>query len=185
MIDLSVSILSRFHLSFFVTFLTIFFTVQTVFSQDTEAGASLFKANCASCHYLGPEEKKLIGPGLSDEIFEEYTQEWLYSWIRNSSEMIESGDKQAIAIYEEYNKAVMTAFPYFSDSDIDNILYSIESFKKYVLLYYQDDIMHEDSGIYFSNGNFTGLLGVDANLHLVDLINYMKVVDIVNHKVAN
>ena len=36
--------------------------------------------------------------------------------------MIENGDKQAIAIYEEYNKAVMTAFPYFSDSDIDNVL---------------------------------------------------------------
>ena len=95
---------------------------QPIVSQDIEAGANLFKSNCASCHYLGPEEKKLIGPGLSDEIFEEYTLDWLYSWIRNSSEMIESGDKQAIAIYEEYNKAVMTAFPYFSDADIDNIL---------------------------------------------------------------
>ena len=122
MIAFPISILSRCYLSAFVIFLTLFFSVQPCISQDSEAGASLFKANCASCHYLGPEEKKLIGPGLSDEIFEEYTQEWLYSWIRNSSEMIESGDKQAIAIYEEYNKAVMTAFPYFSDSDIDNIL---------------------------------------------------------------
>ena len=122
MIGSSTSIFSRYYLSFFVTFFFFFCSIQTVFSQDAEAGANLFKANCASCHYLGPEEKKLIGPGLSDEIFEEYTQEWLYSWIRNSSEMIENGDKQAIAIYEEYNKAVMTAFPYFSDSDIDNIL---------------------------------------------------------------
>ena len=71
---------------------------------------------------LGSGRKKLIGPGLNDEIFEEHSKEWLYSWIRNSSEMIENGDKQAIAIYEEYNKAVMTAFPYFSDSDIDNVL---------------------------------------------------------------
>ena len=122
MIAFPISILSRCYLSAVVIFLTLFFSVQPCISQDSEAGASLFKANCASCHYLGPEEKKLIGPGLSDEIFEEYTQDWLYSWIRNSSEMIESGDKQAIAIYEEYNKAVMTAFPYFSDSDIDNIL---------------------------------------------------------------
>ncbi len=104
-----------------------FFLIISVFSysvvgQDISLGESLFKANCASCHYLGPEEKKLIGPGLSDEIFEEYSQDWLYSWIRNSSEMIESGDKQAVEIYEEYNKAVMTAFPHFTDSDIDNIL---------------------------------------------------------------
>ena len=124
MIGSQALILFRYYLSFllFVVFAT--FSVYPLFSQDVdvEAGANLFKANCTSCHYLGPEEKKLIGPGLNDEIFEEYSQEWLYKWIRNSSELIESGDKQAIEIYEEYNKSVMTAFPYFSDSDIDNIL---------------------------------------------------------------
>jgi len=93
-----------------------------LFSQDLSIGESLFKSNCASCHYLGPHEKKLIGPGLDEEIFEEYSQDWLYKWIRNSAELIESGDKQAVAVYEEYNKAVMTAFPHFSNEDIDNIL---------------------------------------------------------------
>tara|TARA_B100001250_G_C19794644_1_gene788184 strand:+ start:1217 stop:2446 length:1230 start_codon:yes stop_codon:yes gene_type:complete len=110
-----------FSLLFFFVSLT-----QISFSQDVDLGAQLFKANCASCHYLGPEEKKLIGPGLSSEIFEEYSLDWLYSWIRNSSELIESGDKQAVEIYEEYNKAVMTAFTHFSDTDIDNILAYIE-----------------------------------------------------------
>ena len=122
MVGSPASIMYRFHLLILVIFLMGLLSFQSLFSQNIEQGASLFKSNCASCHYLGPEEKKLIGPGLSDEIFEEYSQEWLYSWIRNSSEMIENGDKQAIAIYEEYNKAVMTAFPYFSDEDIDNIL---------------------------------------------------------------
>ena len=92
------------------------------YSQNIELGESLFKANCASCHYLGPEEKKLIGPGLDNEIFEEHSIDWLYKWIRNSAELIESGDKVANELYEEYNKAVMTAFPHFSDEDIDNIL---------------------------------------------------------------
>ena len=117
-----VSHLSNVSSKILYVFLFIVICFNPVCSQDVDLGASLFQANCASCHYLGPEEKKLIGPGLSDEIFEEYSVDWLYKWIRNSSEMIESGDKQAIAIYEEYNKAVMTAFPYFSDSDIDNIL---------------------------------------------------------------
>ena len=107
----------------FLILVSIFLTsLQQSVAQDVASGEQLFKSNCASCHYLGPEEKKLIGPGLSDEIFEEYSLDWLYKWIRNSSELIESGDKDAIAIYEEYNKAVMTAFPYFTDSDIDNIL---------------------------------------------------------------
>tara|TARA_B100000674_G_C37938728_1_gene961610 strand:+ start:113 stop:1342 length:1230 start_codon:yes stop_codon:yes gene_type:complete len=113
------SYLKYFLLSFFLFIGTLCIPLV---SQDTNLGESLFKANCASCHYLGPHEKKLIGPGLNEEIFEEYTTDWLYKWIRNSAELIESGDKQAVAVYEEYNKAVMTAFPYFTDEDLDNIL---------------------------------------------------------------
>jgi len=95
---------------------------QPVLGQDVDLGKDLFENKCKSCHYLGPHEKKLIGPGLNEEIFEEYTTEWLYKWIRNSTELIKSGDKQAIAVYEEYNEVLMTAFPTFSDADIDNIL---------------------------------------------------------------
>ena len=104
--------------------LTLLFitTIHLSFAQDVELGESLFSSNCASCHYLGPESKKLVGPGLNDHIFEEYTTEWLYSWIKNSSELIKSGDEQAISVFEQYNKSVMTAFPYFTNDDIDNIL---------------------------------------------------------------
>ena len=95
----------------------------TFFGQDIEKGEELFKANCTSCHRLGDEKKaRLIGPGLSDEIFEEYTEEWLIDWIRNSSAVIESGDEQAVSIFEEYNQSVMTAFGNFSDDDIKDIL---------------------------------------------------------------
>ena len=51
-----------------------------------------------------------------------YEKEWLYSWIKNSSAMIKAGDERAVAIWEEYNKAAMNAFPQLSDMDIDNIL---------------------------------------------------------------
>ena len=47
---------------------------------------------------------------------------WLNSWIRNSSAMIKSGDAYANKIYAEYNGSAMTAFPQFSDEDINNIL---------------------------------------------------------------
>jgi hypothetical protein len=36
--------------------------------------------------------------------------------------MIKAGDAQAVAIWEEYNKTAMTAFPLLSNADIDNIL---------------------------------------------------------------
>jgi hypothetical protein len=51
-----------------------------------------------------------------------YDKEWLYSWIKNSTAMVKSGDAQAVAIYEEYNGSVMTSFPQLSNEDIDNII---------------------------------------------------------------
>lgn len=102
--------------------------VDYLVGHDIQKGEELFKANCTSCHKLGDEKKaRLIGPGLNVEIFEEYTEQWLIDWIRNSSALIESGDEQAIAIFEEYNQSVMTAFPTFSDDDIKDILAYIEN----------------------------------------------------------
>ena len=116
-------LLLRFWRIFLSTILFIvLMSSSDLIAQDLELGKTLFKTNCTSCHYLGPEEKKLIGPGLNDHIFEEHSEDWLISWIRNSSEMIESGDEVAVKLYEEYNKSVMTAFPHFSDDDIKSIL---------------------------------------------------------------
>jgi mono/diheme cytochrome c family protein len=85
---------------------------------DAAAGKTLFNANCAACHKL---YKKAVGPALFG-VGDKYDKEWLYAWIRNSQELIKSGDAQAIAIYEEYNQSVMNAFPALSDADIDNII---------------------------------------------------------------
>ena len=85
---------------------------------DIDKGKSLFNMNCAACHKLN---KRAVGPALAG-VSQKYEKEWLYSWIKNSMAMVKSGDVQAVAIYEEYNKSVMTAFPQLSNEDIDNIL---------------------------------------------------------------
>ena len=85
---------------------------------DVQKGKSLFNANCAACHKLN---KRAVGPALAG-VSEKYDKEWLYAWIKNSMAMVKAGDPQAVAIYEEYNKSVMTAFPQLSNEDIDNIL---------------------------------------------------------------
>lgn len=85
---------------------------------DAAAGKALFNANCAACHKL---YKKATGPALYG-VGDKYEKEWLYKWIRNSAALIATGDAQAVAIYEEYNKSPMTAFPGLSNTDIDNII---------------------------------------------------------------
>jgi mono/diheme cytochrome c family protein len=85
---------------------------------DVQKGKSLFNSQCAACHKLN---RKLVGPALKG-VSAKYDKEWLYTWIKNSAAMIKSGDEQAVAIYEEYNKVAMNAFPNLSNDDIDNIL---------------------------------------------------------------
>lgn len=82
-------------------------------------GRKLYRQLCASCHKL---DKKLIGPALGG-VTERRENDWLKKWIRNNAELRASGDRDAIAIFEEYNGSVMSAFPQLSDADIDNILY--------------------------------------------------------------
>jgi len=92
----------------------------TVNAQEADpiAGKKLFNANCAACHKLN---KKAVGPALKG-VSAKYDKEWLYSWIKNSAAMIKAGDAQAVAIWEEYNKTAMNAFPQLSNADIDNII---------------------------------------------------------------
>jgi mono/diheme cytochrome c family protein len=85
---------------------------------DVQAGKNLFNANCAACHQLN---RKAVGPALRG-VTENYDKDWLYSWIKNGTQMIKDGDPQAVAIWEEYNRAVMTNYPQFSNEQIDNIL---------------------------------------------------------------
>ena len=87
---------------------------------DPVEGKKLFNSLCAACH---KPYQRAVGPALHG-VVDKYDGdfEWLYSWIKNSQALIKTGDSRAVAIYEEYNKAAMNAFPQLSNQDIDNIL---------------------------------------------------------------
>ncbi|MCB0401475.1 MAG: c-type cytochrome [Flavobacteriales bacterium] len=88
------------------------------FNSYSQDGKKLFKANCAACHSVGAN--KVVGPGLQG-VTEKRSAEWLHSWIKNSGEMIASGDGDAVAIFEEYGKVIMPPQP-VDDAQIDAIL---------------------------------------------------------------
>ncbi|WP_158975546.1 c-type cytochrome [Cellulophaga sp. L1A9] len=102
---------------------SLFSQEETVSAGDAAKGKSLFNQNCAACHALN---KKMTGPALAnveERLSEEgLGKDWIYAWIKNSSGVIASGDAYANKLYNEYNKAAMTAFPTLSNADIDNIL---------------------------------------------------------------
>ncbi len=112
------------RLNYSILVLLFTFSLSALFAQDqaaVEAGKTLFKNNCASCHNKNMKDK-LTGPALGG-----VQERWgddvaLYGWIRNSGAMIAKGHPRAVQIYNEYNKVAMTAFPSLSDVDIANIL---------------------------------------------------------------
>ncbi|SIT92768.1 quinol:cytochrome c oxidoreductase pentaheme cytochrome subunit [Pontibacter indicus] len=87
------------------------------------AGESLYKNNCVVCHSVGSDV--VVGPGMKG-VNERRTQPWLLSWIKNSQALIASGDKDAVAIYNQFNKQAMPSFA-FSDEEIVSILTYIKS----------------------------------------------------------
>lgn len=99
-------------------------SLTSLFGQDQaaiEAGKTLFKNKCASCHNKDMKSK-MTGPALGGA-----QERWgddvaLYSWIRNSAAMVSKGHPRAVAIFNEFNKGVMTAFPELTDADIANII---------------------------------------------------------------
>jgi len=86
-------------------------------------GEQIFKANCTACHTIGGG--RLIGPDL-EGITKKRKEDWLKQFINSASDFIASGDPDAIAIYEEYNKMAMTSF-YFSDEDMEALLGYLEN----------------------------------------------------------
>lgn len=89
----------------------------SVFAAD---GAKLFKENCATCHKV---DKDMTGPALyKAENRISGGRDWIYGWVQNSPGMIAAGDEYAKEVYEKWNKVQMTAFPSFTNEDIDAIL---------------------------------------------------------------
>ncbi len=81
-------------------------------------GEIVFKANCAACHNMN---SKAVGPALQG-VAGKRTDEWLMKWIRNNEKLRASGDKDAIAVYNENGKAAMNVFENLSDDQIKSVI---------------------------------------------------------------
>jgi cytochrome c553 len=106
--------------------LIMLFTGLLMFGKHTNAQTPEAEKNfqvCKACHNIdGP---KLIGPNLAG-VTERRTTEWLIKFIKNSQEVIQSGDPIAVQLFEEYNRIPMPPNP-LSDDQIMDLLAYIEN----------------------------------------------------------
>lgn len=88
-----------------------------------EPGEQLFQTNCSACHTVGGG--RLVGPDL-EAVGERRSQVWLEKFVKSSQSLIDSGDAEAIAVFEEFSGMTMPDFP-LSDVQIRQILSYIET----------------------------------------------------------
>lgn len=94
---------------------------------DLEAGKTLFRNQCATCHNRDMKSK-LTGPALggTQERWADYPREDLYAWIRNSQALIATGHPRAVAVWNEWKPTLMNNFPNLTDQEIENLLAYID-----------------------------------------------------------
>lgn len=106
----------------------LFLNIPAMFGQKLESedhGKLLFRQNCKACHSL---DKKLVGPALKD-VHIRRDSGWLMSFIKNSQQMITSGDSTANKLFNDYNKVLMPAQKLEND-DIFSILNYIKDYSE-------------------------------------------------------
>lgn len=109
----------------FVIALFAMMSLSKAIAQDGDAanGETLFNNNCKACH--SAKDEVVVGPGLKD-IQKRRDLAWLVKWVKNPNGVIQSGDEYAVALYNKFNKAQMTAFPAFGDKEVKDILAYVE-----------------------------------------------------------
>ncbi|MEE8306052.1 MAG: c-type cytochrome, partial [Gammaproteobacteria bacterium] len=69
-----------------------------------DPGEQVFNTTCFACHTIGGG--RLIGPDLAG-VHENRSQEWLERFVKSSQSMINAGDAEAVALFEEYSSMLM------------------------------------------------------------------------------
>src|SRR5205823_6260901 len=71
-----------------------------ILTPTLKKGQSLFSTHCQSCHEM--TTTKRIGPGLLGVTVRAPDSAWLVRWIKNPSEVLQSGDIYANRLAEDY-----------------------------------------------------------------------------------
>ncbi len=91
-------------------------------NPPVEEGKAIFTSRCAACHNVN---KTLTGPALAG-IEQRRSIEWLTKFITSSQSLVKSGDKEALAVFEKFNRIPM---PDHTDLTTDHVKSIVEYIK--------------------------------------------------------
>jgi cytochrome c2 len=91
----------KFNICFLFTLL--FSTSLVLAAPPVEEGKSIFQARCAACHNIN---KTLTGPALAG-VDQRRSMDWIVDFVHSSQTVIKNGDKDAVALFKQFNNIPM------------------------------------------------------------------------------
>jgi len=88
-----------------------------------DEGKVIFTTRCASCHNVN---KQVVGPALA-KVDQRRTIDWIINFVHSPKAMITKNDKDAVALYSQFNKIIMPDHPELTEDNIKNIVAYIKS----------------------------------------------------------
>jgi cytochrome c2 len=82
----------------------LFFISHSEDGRTQESGEQIYQKTCFACHTIGGG--RLVGPDLAG-VHERRSQDWLERFVISSQSMINDGDAEAVALFEEFNRLPM------------------------------------------------------------------------------
>lgn len=92
-------------------------------SKAADSGEQVFQSICTGCHSIGGG--RVVGPDLAG-VHDRRSQEWLEKFVKSSQSLVKSGDADAIAIFEKFNRIPMPDSP-ITDGQIKDVLAYIKA----------------------------------------------------------
>lgn len=141
--------------------IAILMTLNTWAVPPAAEGKTIFTSRCAGCHSV---TKKLLGPALTG-VDQRHSMEWIVQFVQSSQTLVKSGDKEAVAIFDQY-KIPMPDHRDLTADNIKNIVAYIQEETKAAAapaVAVPTDASPKVDYIGFSSGNY-GLLLTYAGL---------------------
>jgi mono/diheme cytochrome c family protein len=92
-------------------------------APPVEEGRTIFTSRCAGCHNVN---KQVLGPALAG-IDERRSMDWIVSFVQSSQSLIKSGDKDAVALFKQFNNIPMPDHKDLTADQIKNVVSFIQA----------------------------------------------------------
>ena len=88
-----------------------------------DKGKTIFTTQCISCHNVNVQ---VVGPALAN-VDQRHTVDWIINFVHSPKTLIQKNDKDAVALYNQFNQIIMPDHQDLSADDVKSVVAYVKS----------------------------------------------------------